>query len=55
MCDPMGAILMELHCTNRDIFVYRDAYICVVATFLKCTCMSIYIYIYIHTHTHTNG
>jgi len=43
MCDPTVARLMELHCTNRDIFVHRDAYIYVVAKFL-CTCMSI------HTH-----
>lgn len=37
---------MELHCTNRDIFVQRETYIYVVATFLKHTCVST------QTHTH---
>jgi hypothetical protein len=50
MCDPMDRRLMELHCTNRDIFVHRDAYICCCATFLKHTCMSTCT----HTHTHAH-
>jgi len=52
MCDPMGRRLMELQCTNRDIFVHRDAYIYVVAKFLKHTCASSTPLPPTHTHTH---
>jgi len=54
MCEPMGARLMELQCTNRDIFLHRNAYMCVVATFLKCTCVSTRVRARAHTHTHTH-
>jgi hypothetical protein len=42
MCDPTVARLMELHCTNRDIFVQRCIHLC---------CGKISVYMHEHTHT----